>query len=245
MAVTRHRAWPRWLNWSEQPITWTRDNHPLVVDNPGALALVVSPQVGGYTLDKVLMDGGNNINILYYETFLRMGLTQKQLQQSHTVFHGIVPGKSARPIGKIYLESAFGNAENFRSEIIPFEVVDLESPYHAILGRPAYARFMARPCDVYLKLKMSGPYGPITVEGSRARAMECDQQHVKIAESMCAKEDLSAYKEKVDPTESTILKKPTPDNNPKFQPAEDTKKVDFVPRDSTQQFIIGAGLSDK
>ena len=55
-----------------------------MVDNPGALALVVSPQVGGYTLDKVLMDGGSSINILYYETFLGMGLTQKKLQHSYT-----------------------------------------------------------------------------------------------------------------------------------------------------------------
>ena len=110
MSVTIEPAWPRWLNWSEQPITWTRDDHLLVVDNPGALALVVSPQVGGYTLDKVLMDGGSSINILYYETFCGMGLTQKQLQPSKTVFHGIVPGKSARPIGKIYLEKTFGNA---------------------------------------------------------------------------------------------------------------------------------------
>src|SRR3954462_6606466 len=107
------------------------------------------------------MDGGSNINILYYETFLGMGLTQKQLQHSHTVFHGIVPGKSARPIGKIYLETSFGSAENFHSEIIPFEVVDLESPYHAILGRSGDARFMARPSYAYLQLKMSGPYGPI------------------------------------------------------------------------------------
>src|SRR4051812_335138 len=175
MAVTTEPAWPRWLNCSEQPITWTRDEHPLVVDNPGGLALVVSPQVGGYTLDKVLMDGGISISILYYETFLRMGLTQKQLQHSWTVFHGIVPRKSVRPIGKIHLEKAFGNAENFRSEIIPFEVVNLESSYHAILGRPDYARFMARPCYVYLKLKMSGPYGPITVKGSQSRSIECDQ----------------------------------------------------------------------
>src|SRR4051812_5745321 len=77
MAVAIETACPRWLNWSEQPITWTRDDHPLVVDNPEALALVVSPQVIGYTLDKVLMDGGISINILYYETFHRMGLTQK------------------------------------------------------------------------------------------------------------------------------------------------------------------------
>ena len=36
MAVTTEPAWPRWLNWSEQPITWTRDDHPPVVENPGA-----------------------------------------------------------------------------------------------------------------------------------------------------------------------------------------------------------------
>src|ERR1041385_6761225 len=98
---------------------------------------------------------------------------------------------------------------------------------------------MARPCYVYLKLKMPDPYGPITVEGSRPRATECDQQHVKIADSTCAKEDLTAYKEKVDPADTTILKKPTPDNNPNLQPAEDTKKVDFVPGDASKQFIIG------
>src|SRR3954468_5559710 len=103
LSVAMEPACPRWLHWSEQPISWTRDDHPRVVDNPGALDLVVAPQVGGYTLHKVLMDGGNNIHILYYESFRRMGLTHKQLQNSSTVFHRIVPGKLAWPIGKIYL----------------------------------------------------------------------------------------------------------------------------------------------
>ena len=35
-----------------------------------------------------------------------------------------------------------------------FEVVKIKSPYHALFGRLAYARFMARPCYVYLKLKI-------------------------------------------------------------------------------------------
>ena len=124
-------------------------------------------------------------------------------------------------------------------------MVKLESPYHAILGRPAYASFMARPCYVYLKINMPGPFGPITVDGRQYMATECDEQHIKFINSACAKEDLSAYQEKVDPIDSTILKKPTPDNNPKFQPAQDTNKVDFVPGDATQQFIIGVGLCDK
>ena len=60
-------AVPRYLRWSEQPIVWSREDHPPRVDNPCHLALVVAPQVGGYKFTKVLMDGGISINILYYE----------------------------------------------------------------------------------------------------------------------------------------------------------------------------------
>ena len=63
-------AIPRYLRWSEQPIIWSREDHPPQVDKPGQLALVVAPQVGGYKFTKVLMDGGSSINILYYETFV-------------------------------------------------------------------------------------------------------------------------------------------------------------------------------
>ena len=78
------------------------------------------------------MDGGSSINILYYDTFKRMKLQDRQLIPTETVIHGIVPGKSAKPIGKIYLEVAFETFENYRSEILPFEVVDIHSPYHAL-----------------------------------------------------------------------------------------------------------------
>ena len=69
LSVSTEPAWPRWLNWSEQAITWSRADHPPRVENPGALALIIAPQVYGHILDKVLMDGGSSFNILYYETF--------------------------------------------------------------------------------------------------------------------------------------------------------------------------------
>ena len=75
--------------------------------------------------------------------------------------------------------------------------------------------------------------------------IEFEEEHVKYAESASAKEDLSAYQEKMDPTDPMILKKLTPNSNPNFPPAEDTKKVDFVPSDSSEQFTIGTGLSVK
>ena len=96
------------------------------------------------------MDGGSSINILYYDTFRRMGLTDKNLKPSNTVFHGVVPGKSAYPVGKIALEVAFGDDHDSRSETLTFEVVKIKSLYHALFRRPAYAKFMARPCYVYL-----------------------------------------------------------------------------------------------
>ena len=206
---------------------------------------MVAPQVYGYTLEKVLMDGGSSINILYFKTFQEMSLTRKQLQPSSTVFHGIVPGKSAHPLGRIHLEVAFGSTSNFRSEILPFEVVDFKSPYHALFGRPAYAKFMARPCYVYLKLKMSGPYGIITVDESREIASSCEKEDAAYVEQACAQLGLEIYKERVDPADPTLLKKLTPDSNPKFESAEDTKKVNFVSGDSSKQFIIGTGLPDK
>ena len=44
------------------------------------------------------------------------------------------PRLSCAPIGKIKIDVLFGDKEHFRREAIWFEVVDLESPYHALLG---------------------------------------------------------------------------------------------------------------
>ncbi|KAK1617200.1 hypothetical protein QYE76_022717 [Lolium multiflorum] len=56
-----------------------------------------------------------------------------------------------------------GGRDNCRVENILFEVVDLDSPYHALLGRPALAAFKASTHTAYLKMKMPAPRGPLTV----------------------------------------------------------------------------------
>ena len=37
----------------------------------------------------------------------------------------------------------FGDPANFQKEYLDFEVVYFASPYHALLGQPCYAKFMA------------------------------------------------------------------------------------------------------
>lgn len=49
------------------------------------------------------------------------------------------------PVGQLDLEVVFGEEDNFRSETIRFEVAAFRTGYNAILGIPAYAKFMALP----------------------------------------------------------------------------------------------------
>jgi hypothetical protein len=52
-------------------------------------------------------------------------------------------------------------------------VVDLSSPYHAVLGRPALEKFMAVPHYAYLQMKLPGPKGIITASGCFKKSLEC------------------------------------------------------------------------
>ena len=129
------------------------------------------------------MDGGSGLNILYAETLKGMGILMSKLSESNMSFHGVIPGKKAESLGQTALDVVFDESKNYRKEKLTFEVVDFQSAYHAILGRPSYARFVVRPCYVYLKLKMPSPKGVITITGSRKKAEECFQKGSKIADA--------------------------------------------------------------
>jgi hypothetical protein len=69
----------------------------------------------------------------------------KRLTECDEPFFGIVPSKAAYPMGRVSLPVMFGTEENFRTEYLSFEVANFKSSYHAILGHPMLARFMAIP----------------------------------------------------------------------------------------------------
>jgi hypothetical protein len=124
---------------------------------PGKFPLVLDSVVAEVKLTRVLIDGGSGLNLIFASTLRKMGLDlTDMLVPSKSPFYGIVPGNTAHPLGMVVLPVTFGMRENYRTEFIKFEVANLESSYHAILGRPALAKFMAVPHYVYLLLKMPG-----------------------------------------------------------------------------------------
>jgi hypothetical protein len=137
-----------------------------------------------------------------------------------------VLGKRAEPIGQVNLPICFGTPAKFRKETLTFEVVGFHGTYHAILGRPCYARFMAVPNYTYLKLKMPGPNGVITVGPSYEHAYECDVECVEHGEAVLESATLAVNLDG--------LAKEIPD--PKrhagnFEPVGDVKLVPLDPTD--------------
>jgi hypothetical protein len=178
-----------YLDWSDKPITFDQDDHPDYVPNPGRYPLVVDPVIGNDRLSKVLMDRDSSLNIIYAETLGLLGVDRSMIRVGASPFHGIAPDKRILPLGQLDLPVCFGTPSNFRKDTLTFEVVGFRGTYHAVLGRPCYAKFMA---DTYLKLKMPGPKGIITVGSTYRHAYECDVECVEYAEAIVESEALIA-----------------------------------------------------
>ena len=245
-------AVPKFMNWSDREITWSLSDHPKVMPNPGGNALVVDPTFIGPEINvkftKVLIDNGSSINIMYKDTMHKLGIKENMLHPSRTTFHGIVPGLSCSPLGKIRVDVLFGTQQNCQVENIEFEVVDLSSPYHALLGRPALAQFMASTHAAYLKMKMAGPKGIITITGNYKISMQCASASSALAESLVIEEEKKRMYEAVKLAQSAVAGMPpmaNPYGTTAFQPGKETNKIVLDEKLPERTVTIGAGLPEK
>jgi hypothetical protein len=234
-------AAPVYLDWSDKPITFDQGDHPDCVSSPGKYPLVVNPVIGNTRLTKVLMDGGSSLNIIYAETLGLLEIDLSTIRAGAASFHGIIPGKRVLPLGQLDLPVCFATPSNFRKETLTFEVVGFRGTYHAVLGRPCYAKFTVVPNYTYLKLKMLGPNGVITIGSRNRHTYECDVECVEYAEALAESEALIADLE--------CLSKEVPyakRHASNFEPAEAVKSVPLDPsNDACRQVRIGSELDPK
>ena len=79
-------------------ITFDRKDHPDHIPQPGCFPLIVDPIIGKILLSRVLMDGGNGLNLLYAETYDAMGLSRAGIRPSSALFHEVIPRLQAIPL---------------------------------------------------------------------------------------------------------------------------------------------------
>jgi hypothetical protein len=208
------------------------------------------PCRGGLIAHPSTIDGRSGLNMLFACTLKKMGLDiSKMLTPSKTPFYGIVPGNVATPLGSVVVPVTFGMKDNYRTEYIKFEVADFDSSYHAILGRPALAKFMAVPHYAYLLLKMPGKIGVLTLCGDLKKSYDCDQEVIEYATTSHVLEPFAEVFEaalKLTNTEMVISNQRPSQSRVKPNPSDiGIKAIQLQEGDPSKTALIGGGLGDK
>jgi hypothetical protein len=151
---------PKYLN--QQISFGSEDAEGVLI--PHQYPLVISAEVAGFEVRRILVDRGSSANVIFADAYAKMGLPTLALTQAPASLRGF-GGKAVKVSGQVQLAVAFGTNENRREEQILFDVVDIPYSYNAIFGRATLNKFEAISHHNYLKLTMPGPIGVIVVKG--------------------------------------------------------------------------------
>lgn len=94
-------------------------------------ALVVTFQIGGYDVRKVLVDQGSGVEFMYLDLYRELKLKPEDLASYNSPLVGF-DGKIVIPKGMVRLAIQIGS----KVVNVNFIAVDVYSPYTAILARP-------------------------------------------------------------------------------------------------------------
>ncbi|KAM2244584.1 hypothetical protein ACFXTI_005634 [Malus domestica] len=93
-------------------------------------ALVVTLRVANSKVKRVMIDGGSSTDVLFWSTFRRMKLDEKEIRPNPTLIYTF-EGTKARPIGDVTLPVT----ATCKTLFVTFVIIDALSTYNAIMGR--------------------------------------------------------------------------------------------------------------
>jgi hypothetical protein len=131
--------------------------------------MVISCVIKGFLVHNVLVDTGSAVDIIFDKAFRQM---QEPEDKIHVATHPLCGfgGRQIIALGKITTPVTFGFVHNTRTEQVVFDIVDMEYPYNAIVGRGTLNAFEAILHPAYLCMKIPLEQGPIAVHGSQEAA---------------------------------------------------------------------------
>ncbi|XP_030922853.1 uncharacterized protein LOC115949706 [Quercus lobata] len=131
-------------------------------------ALVITLQIGGYNVKKVMLGDGSGAEIMYPDLYKGLKLRPEDLKPYSSPLMSF-DGKIVMPKGQIRLLVQTG------PEImeVDFIVVDTYSPYTAIVARPWLHTLGVVASTLYQKVKFPSEGRVLKIQGCQATAREC------------------------------------------------------------------------
>jgi hypothetical protein len=194
--------------WSHIPITFSQEDIQLK-DYPHNDAMVISCVIKRFLVHNVLVDTGSAADIIFFKAFRQM---QGPEDKIHDATHPLCGfgGRQIVTLSKITMPVTFGFIHNTRTEQVVFDIVDMEYPYNAIIGRGRLNAFEAILHPTYLCMKIPSEQGPIAVHGSQeaARGAEGNWTDSKAIHNIDGAETYQQYKYKREKAASVDQPKP-------------------------------------
>ena len=136
-------------------------------------------------------------------------------------------------------------ASNYHIKHINIYVADFNTGYHAILGRPALAKFMAVPHYAHLVLKMSLPVGVLALRANLSVAYAYETESLALAEATDLSIQMASVVTDAKMVPTDDLEIPVPEPPRASAKSKETKEVGLGLDDSSKIIKIGAQLDPK
>ncbi|CAL5379860.1 unnamed protein product [Camellia sinensis] len=123
------------------------------VDLPYNDSLVISLKMGGHLVDRILVDPGSAVDVMYINLFKMLKLKLEDLKPTSIVLHGFNDA-SVQPM-RVMTLLIYVKPVTVQTQ---FLVIDVSSTYNAIVGRPWLHKTRAVP-STFHQLLVSPQYG--------------------------------------------------------------------------------------
>ncbi|KAJ9539548.1 hypothetical protein OSB04_032281 [Centaurea solstitialis] len=131
-------------------------------------ALVIQLTIGNCSTKRILIDGGSSANVIFADTLKVMGIERSEIVRRSTTLIGF-NGDPMNTLGEIILP-VFAKGIDKQTK---FNVVDYQSAYNVILGRPWIHEMKAIPSTYHQKIKFPSPWGIQEIASENKVAREC------------------------------------------------------------------------
>jgi hypothetical protein len=135
--------------------------------------MVISSVIKGFLVHNVLVDTGSAADIIFAKAFRQMQEPEDKIHDATRSLCGF-GGRQIVALGKITMSMTFGYVHNTRTEQVVFDIIDMEYPYNAIIGRETINAFEAILHPAYLCMKIPSEQGPIAVHRSQEAARKAE-----------------------------------------------------------------------